>query len=109
MCSVSIGTGLYLLGAIAFYRLLNLYEQGVIFSAANVVEINGWEGIWRFMASSPSRAVPLAVPFTTAAFHRSRCWISPRRRGSWGGSAIIFVAGIMDEGRKIQEEQALTV
>ncbi len=32
----AIGMGIFLLGMIAFYRLLNLYEKGVIFSEANV-------------------------------------------------------------------------
>ena len=35
----SIGTAVYLLGGIFFYRLLCLYEKGVIFSGANVSEM----------------------------------------------------------------------
>jgi Protein of unknown function (DUF2975) len=95
-----------LLAAIAFYRLLCLYEQGIIFSAANVAHIRRLGqlallyGIFR----------PCLAVFTKHAIYFPalpiNILLSP-----WLviGCLIIIVAWIMDEGRKTQEEQALTV
>lgn len=101
----AIGTGIYLLGVISFYRLLNLYEQGVIFSAANVREM---KRLGTYLAGYGILAVTASAlytggisPFTLLDFVASP-WIV-------AGGAINLVAWIMDEGRKIQEEQELTV
>jgi hypothetical protein len=101
----AIGMGIYLLGAISFYRLLNLYEKAVIFSEANVREI---KRLGTYLACYGILAVTASAfyiggitPFTLLDFACSP-WIV-------GGGAINLVAGIMDEGRKIQEEQELTV
>jgi hypothetical protein len=40
----TLGAGLCLLGIVSFYRLLGLYEKGVIFSAANVAEMKKLAG-----------------------------------------------------------------
>ena len=101
----AIGMGIYLLGVISFYRLLNLFEKGVIFSAANVLEI---KRLGTYLACYGILAVTADAfysggisPLTLLGFVASP-WIV-------GGGAINIVAGIMDEGRKIQEEQELTV
>jgi hypothetical protein len=102
----AIGTGIYLLGAISFYRLLNLYEKGVIFSAANVLEI---KRLGTYLAGFGILAVAAGVIYSgrivfpwTLLDVVSSPWIVV-------GGAIYIVAWIMDEGRKIQEEQELTV
>jgi hypothetical protein len=85
------GTAVYLLGVISFYRLLCLYEKGAIFSGANVSEmkkLGGYLGGFIF-------------PWVLLEGFVSP-WIVV-------GGAIYIVAWIMDEGRKIQEEQELTV
>lgn len=106
MVLFAIGTGIRLLGAISFYRLLNLYEKGLIFSAANVSEMKRL-GIY------PAGYGILAVASTVIYYRQILLpWtlldvvLSP-----WvvAGMAIYIVAWIMDEGRKIQEEQELTV
>jgi hypothetical protein len=101
----AIGTGIYLLGMIAFYRLLNLYEKGVIFSAANVLEIKRlgtYLSCYGIVAVTASAIyIGGITPLTLLGFVSSP-WIV-------GGGAINLVAWIMDEGRKIQEEQELTV
>jgi hypothetical protein len=101
----AIGTGIYLLGVISFYRLLNLYEKGVIFSAANVREmkrLGTYLAVYGILAVTANATYTGGIsPFTLLDFVASP-WIV-------GGGAINLVAGIMDEGRKIQEEQALTV
>ena len=101
----AIGTGIYLLGAIAFYRLLNLYEKSVIFSAANVREmqrLGTYLAVYGIVAVTADAIYTGGItPFTLLDFVASP-WIV-------GGGAINLVAGIMDEGRKIQEEQELTV
>src|ERR1017187_1698215 len=102
----AIGTGIYLLGAISFYRLLNLYEKGLIFSAANVLEI---KRLGTYLAGFGILAVAAGVIYSgrivfpwTLLDVVSSPWIVV-------GGAIYIVAWIMDEGRKIQEEQELTV
>jgi len=104
----ALGAAVYLLGIISFYRLLCLYEKGVIFSAANVSEIKKlgsylvFYGLLAFVAEvvSTGRFV-LVLPWSLLEMVSSP-WIV-------AGGAINLVAWIMDEGRKIQEEQELTV
>jgi hypothetical protein len=105
MVLAAIAAGIYLLGMIAFYRLLSLYEKGVIFSEANVREMKrlgtylACYGILNVTADAFYSGGIL--PLTLLGFVASP-WIV-------GGGAINIVAWIMDEGRKIQEEQELTV
>ena len=102
----AIGTGVYLLGVISFYRLLCLYEKGVFFSEANVSEM---KRLGSYLVGYGILAVAanviytggIALPWTLLDVAASP-WIVV-------GGAIYIVAWIMDEGRKIQEEQELTV
>jgi len=97
--------GIYLLGVISFFRLLNLYGKGVIFSAANVLEI---KRLGTCLACYGILAVTAGAIYTggISLFTLVDFFASP-----WivGGGAIHLVGWIMDEGRKIQEEQELTV
>jgi hypothetical protein len=98
---------LYLLGLMAFYRLLNLYEKGIIFSAENVSQIrrmgqlavfygvlNAFLPVYAARALALSPTIPLDI-ISSPSF--------------LAGCLTIIVAWVMDEGRKIQEEQDLTI
>jgi hypothetical protein len=99
---------LNLLGVISFYRLLNLYEKGVIFSAENASQIRrlGYLVMAYGLLKSCSPIFLLnegifTIPTTLINFLFSP-WL-------FTGCFIIIITWIMDEGRKIQEEQELTV
>ena len=90
-----------------FYRLFANLEKGIIFGAENVrcVRNIGW---WL-----------VAVPFLSMSFEVTKfIWAVPTDctvdlfnlpTDLMKGFFVIFIAWIMDEGRKIQEEQELTV
>ena len=102
----AIGGGINLLGIISFYRLLNLYEKGVIFSGANVSEM---KRLGTYLAGYGILAVAASVIYAGGI---ALPWVLLEGIASpWivVGGAIYIVAWIMDEGRKIQEEQELTV
>jgi membrane protease YdiL (CAAX protease family) len=97
---------LYLLAVIVFYRLLNLYEKGIILSAENVSHIRRLGELAVFYgAFTACRSVfvnhQIEFPTLPVNFLLSP-WLIV-------GCLIVIVAWVMDEGRKIQEEQALTV
>jgi hypothetical protein len=101
-----LGTGIFLLAIVSFYRLLGLYERGVFFSAANVAEMKNLAGYLVFygllcFAADALYMGGLFVPWSLLGIVASP-WIV-------AGGAVYLVAWIMDEGRKIQEEQELTV
>jgi len=100
-------TCLYLLAVIAVYRLLNLYEKGIIFSAENVSQIRRLGQLAVFYGvltaclpvfESPQIQFPPTLPLAILG--------SP---GVIAGCLTVIIAWVMDEGRKIQEEQELTV
>jgi hypothetical protein len=100
------GTAVYLLGVISFYRLLCLYEKGVIFSEANVSEM---KKLGSYLAGYGILAVAANIVYGGKILFP---WVLLEGIASpWivVGGAIYIVAWIMDEGRKIQEEQELTV
>jgi hypothetical protein len=70
---------------------------GNIFNAIHVQLLNGW---FQHVHSSP-RIVQLILYPQTVLFHLVHNLVS--------GFVILFIAWIMDEGRKIREEQELTV
>lgn len=101
-----IGVGIYLLGVISFYRLLCLYEKGVIFSGANVSEMRklggclvsyGILGVTANVVYAGGIVFPLVLLEGAAS-----PWLVV-------GGATFLVSWIMNESRKIQEEQELTV
>ena len=115
---VALCLGILFVAVVTGYQLLNLYQRGVIFSARNVqllqrigllaasygvVTILGgtlylvW-GNWIHSANGDL--------FNVLAFDFFALLSSP-----WviGGVCLLVLSLIMDEGRKIQEEQELTV
>ena len=90
-------TGLDFAAMAVLFALFNLYWRGILFSARNVLYIRfqGYYLILGFIVDYQiqSRFHDMALS-TTSLFV---------------GFLIIFIAWIMDEGRKIQEEQELTV
>ncbi|HSY10076.1 MAG TPA: DUF2975 domain-containing protein, partial [Candidatus Dormibacteraeota bacterium] len=114
---VVLGAGLILAVTITCYQLLNLFEKGIIFSARNVrllgrigclsfaygfLRVFGPAMISAWFAWIGSLGLPWNfVWFSICAFLTSP-WII-------GGFFLFMISHIMDEGRKIQEEQDLTV
>jgi hypothetical protein len=89
--------GLGIASAVVLFALFHLYGRGILFSARNVLFIRFF-GYWiiidwiiDYQMQGALRDMDLSL---TPVF---------------GGLLIIFIAWIMDEGRKIQEEQELTV
>ena len=98
----------YLLGAIAIYRLLNLYEKGIIFSAENVLYIRRLGKLAVFFSVLTTcrtffetLQIRIAIPILPLNILTSPWFVV--------GCLTIVIAWVMDEGRKIQEEQTLTV
>jgi len=79
------------------YALFRLYGRGILFSERNVfyIRFQGYYLILRFFVDYQIQG----------ALHDMALSTTPL----FIGLLIIFVAWIMDEGRKIQEEQELTV
>jgi hypothetical protein len=98
---------IYLLGAVVFYRLLNLYEKGIVFSSANV-------RLFRLLGCLAFFKGLLAAAALAASFGDDRVFtmfLFAALRSPWviGGLFGILLSYIMDEGCKLQEEQELTV
>jgi hypothetical protein len=90
-------TGLDLAAAVVLFALFGLYARGILFSPQNVrfIRFQGYYLILSFLVDYGIQSTlrDMALSLTPLFI----------------GLLIIFVAWIMDEGRKIQEEQALTV
>ncbi len=89
--------GLNLASAAVLYALFSLYGQGILFSARNVLYIR-FQGYYLILSFIVDYL--LQSPLHDMALSTTPLFV---------GLLIIFIAWIMDEGRKIQEEQALTV
>ncbi|HTX21321.1 MAG TPA: DUF2975 domain-containing protein [Candidatus Aquilonibacter sp.] len=78
-------------------RLFRLYARGILFSARNVTCIRflGWWLIIDWVIDYQMQGLLQDMQLSSTPV--------------FVGFLIIFIAWIMDEGRKIQEEQALTV
>ena len=94
---VMVRTGLGIVCTLVLNSLFRLYQRGIIFSAKNVhyIRFVGYYLMvdWGVNYQLQSIAHDMALS-TTPLFI---------------GLLVIFIAWIMDEGRKIQEEQELTV
>jgi len=105
-------------------RLFCFYERGLIFAAETIrcIKILGFlfvtggliNSILRLLPKSPPPVLPPGVTQTTGAtFHMGFFTFDFGTPIDFGlllaGSVIIVIAWIMDEGRKIQAEQELTV
>lgn len=104
--AAAVSTAIYLLIAVTFYRLLNLYEKGTFFSLANVrlfrllgylAFSNGLLGVVAPVVSTGQLVFPILLLNILG---------SP-----WaiGGLFGIMISLIMDEGCRMREEQELTV
>jgi hypothetical protein len=89
--------GLFCAGSLILFWLLDLFEAGEFFTAQIVHYINplGWLVLVDWVL----------IRVLDAVAHR----FSPDTVGLAGGLLIVLTAWIMDEARKIQEEQDLTV
>jgi hypothetical protein len=95
LLGVKIALGIF--RAVVLNNLFTLYERGIFFAARNVnyIRLLGYSAIIGWTISYFLQFFqPGMVLSATSAYV---------------GLMLIFVAWIMDEGRKIQEEQALTV
>jgi hypothetical protein len=94
---VLVKVGLDLAAAAALFALFNLYRRGILFSARNVLYIRfqGYYLLLGYMVDYQIQSTLRDMDLSTMPV--------------LAGLMIIFFAWIMDEGRKIQEEQALTV
>lgn len=88
---------LNLWGGVMFFRLFWLYAKGILFSKKNIscIRFYGWLMMIDWF-------IDLEIQ---GQFHDNGLSTTPL----FVGLLVIFVAWIMDEGRKIQEEQELTV
>jgi uncharacterized integral membrane protein len=98
--------GLFLVAIVTGYQLLNLYEKGIFFSAKNV-RLFGRIG---YLASSYG-LICICAPILVSARLGIFPFLISLASSPWiiGGLFIVVISLIMDEGRKIQEEQELTV
>lgn len=82
---------------VVFNFLFRLYEQGILFSAKNILYL-------RFLGYG--LIINWAIDYQLqSSLHDMDLSATP----VFAGLLIIFIAWIMDEGRKIKEEQELTV
>ena len=113
-----LGIGICLAVLITGYQLLSLYEKGIIFSGRNI-RLLRWIGFltgsygllvvigptliwaWNYWIGVAS-GIPLNILAINFFALLSSPWVI-------GGLGVIVLSHIIDEGRKIQEEQELTV
>ncbi|MGH7950868.1 MAG: DUF2975 domain-containing protein [Limisphaerales bacterium] len=94
------------------YKLFDLYSKGELFTAKIVHNIRRVSYGYFLMALAGfiSRIVSIHFPTTELQVAKIMCsewqWLFT---SLFPGFLILFIAWIMDEGRKIQEEQELTV
>jgi hypothetical protein len=116
---VLVATALFLATVVSCYQLLNLYEKGIVFSATNV-QLLGRIGYLAFgygLINLLERALVGMHHIYDAPHTPDSVWpvimlgVQACLSSPWliGGFFVMIISQIMDEGRKIQEEQALTV
>ena len=114
---VVLAVGVFFAAVITGYQLLNLYEKGIIFSARNV-QLLGRIGYLALGYGLLTAWGPALISTWYAWINSSVSLLNPVW---WGMTAflsspwivgvlfVVVISRIMDEGRKIQEEQELTV
>lgn len=111
---VMIPTGVAMFGAYYLMRLFQLYEQGHIFTLANVRCFKNLSRvlIWWFVAGIVHRSL-LSVALTLHNPPGQRMLTfelgSPDLTALLLGGILAVIAWAMEEGRKLQEDQDLTV
>ena len=105
----AITVGIYLLAVAIFYRLLNLYERGTVFSLANV---NIYKKLG-FLAVGYGllAAYAPAVRPELSIIQQLEILLFESTSSSWiiGGLFVVMISIIMKEACKLREEQELTV
>jgi hypothetical protein len=94
---------------LACYKLFDLYSRGDLFTAEVVRSIRRIGVLFFFttLGGVLSRTVlPHSQPSFSQEFANS---VLTAAVGLFSGILVLFIAWVMDEGRKIQEEQELTV
>ena len=101
------------------FRLFNLYEHGLIFSAQTIrcIKILGMLCVVGWVLGAALQVLPHPLPpGASVVRHGYRMGFFSFDFGTgmdvgllFAGIVIVLIAWIMDEGRKIQEEQELTV
>ena len=92
-------------GIALLYRLFGLYRRGVIFGRETVRSYR-WIAIWLlagWLLSNAMQFLNLLGSPTTVQMHFSLDEMF------FGGVLLLLISWIMEEGRKLQEEQALVV
>jgi hypothetical protein len=89
--------GLDVASAAVLYALFSLYGRGILFSARNVLYLRfqGYYLILGYIIDYQIKGILRDMDLSLTPV--------------FAGLIVIFIAWIMDEGRKIQEEQELTV
>jgi hypothetical protein len=116
------GIALFIFAAMTFYQLLGLYEQGKIFSEANVKLFRrlGWlavgHGIVFMVLEAYFYGLPSFDPWSGARLQKNIWELLMRSffallSSPWimGGLFLLTISHVMLKGRKLQEEQELTV
>jgi hypothetical protein len=119
LVELCVSAGLAVMLAITFWQLLNLYETGKVFSPRSV-QLLGRFGCLAF-GFGLARALVTAINWgwrewwetcSYAVFWKFFLFVILELLSSpWiiAGVLVFMISRIMDEGRKIQEEQELTV
>jgi len=86
------------------YRLFQLYERGLIFTVANIQCLK-WFGAWVLACWALSNVIELSKLLTYDSADVNL------RIGStfFAGILVLLISWIMEEGGKLQEDQALTI
>jgi len=94
-------------GVYHFFKLFGLYEKGIIFAKENVQHISaiGKALILWFFAEILIDLGKIAI----SEFAKSTTEFNLDLRSLLIGATIFLIARVMDEGRKLREEQELTV
>ena len=112
-----LAVGVFFAAVITGYQLLNLYEKGTVFAARNV-QLLGRIGCFALGYGLLTAWGPALISAWYVWINSSVSLLNPVLWGMtaflsspWiiGGLFVVVISRIMDEGRKIQEEQELTV
>ena len=105
----ALAEGIFLLAVVSFYRLLNLYEQGTVFSLANV-RLYKWLGCLAVGYGLLEACAPM-IRSDVDIFRHLEIFLFEVAGSPWiiGGLFVVMISLIMKEACKLREEQELTV
>jgi len=103
----ALGVGIFLSAVVTIYRLLNLYEQGTVFSLANVRLYKLLSYLTMGYGLLNACGLNIGLDFDT----HLKLFLFNATSSPWiiGGLFVLMISLIMQEACKIQEEQELTV